>query len=98
MVLQDRLGSIKMLDYESVTSFLGRFIEIRDSGPRLYGEDSLKQISKTWGPFVRGIVAREVLPTWERLWDYFVQEETRLTSESSGQQHITEGDEDLDLC
>jgi hypothetical protein len=30
MVLQDRLRSIKMLDSESVTSFLGRFTEIRD--------------------------------------------------------------------
>jgi hypothetical protein len=30
MVLQDRLRSIKMLDSESVTSFLGRFTEIKD--------------------------------------------------------------------
>jgi hypothetical protein len=27
--------------------------------------------------FVEGIVAREKLPNWERLWDEFVQEETR---------------------
>jgi hypothetical protein len=37
------------------------------------------------------------MPTWERLWDDFVQEETRLTSESSGQQRITQGDEDISL-
>jgi hypothetical protein len=37
------------------------------------------------------------MPTWERLWDDFVQEETRLTSESSGQQRITQCDEDLAL-
>jgi hypothetical protein len=37
------------------------------------------------------------MPTWETLWDDFVQEETRLTSESSGQQLISQGDEDLGL-
>jgi hypothetical protein len=37
------------------------------------------------------------MPTWERLWDDFVQEETRLTLESSGQQRIIQGDEDLAL-
>jgi hypothetical protein len=37
------------------------------------------------------------MPTWERLWDDFVQKETRLTSKSSGQQWITQGDEDLAL-
>jgi hypothetical protein len=37
------------------------------------------------------------MPTWERLWDDFIQEEMRLTSESSGQKWITQGDEDLSL-
>jgi hypothetical protein len=34
------------------------------------------------------------MPTWERLWDDFVQEELRCSSGSSGQQRISEGDED----
>jgi hypothetical protein len=50
---------------------------------------ALNSFTKPWGLFVQGIVAREVMLTWERLWDDFVQEETRLTSESSGQQRIT---------
>jgi hypothetical protein len=37
------------------------------------------------------------MPTWERLWDNFVQEELRCSSGSSGQQHMPEGDEDLTL-
>jgi hypothetical protein len=37
------------------------------------------------------------MPTWERLWDNFVQEELRCSSGSSGQQQISEGDEDLAL-
>jgi hypothetical protein len=105
MVLQDRLRSIKMLDSESVTSFLGRLTEIKcelaaireivDQGFMV--RTTLNNFTKPWGPFVRGIVAREVMPTWERLSDDFVQEETRLTLESSGQQRITQGDDDLAL-
>jgi hypothetical protein len=28
--------------------------------------------------FMRGVVAQEKLPDWQRLWDDFVQEEIRL--------------------
>jgi hypothetical protein len=37
---------------------------------------TLNRVSKQWVVFVEGIVARENLPKWERLWDDFVQEET----------------------
>jgi hypothetical protein len=33
--------------------------------------------SGPWDVFVRGLVARENLLCWERLWDDFSQEETR---------------------
>jgi hypothetical protein len=58
---------------------------------------TLNNFSKPWGSFVRDIVAPEVMPTWERLWDDFVQEDLRCISGSSGQQRISEGDEDLAL-
>jgi hypothetical protein len=48
---------------------------------------TMNSSSKPWDPFVRGIVAREGMPTWERMWDDFVQEETRLVAEASGQRH-----------
>jgi hypothetical protein len=38
---------------------------------------TLNGVTKQWVVFVEGIVARENLPKWERLWDDFVQEETR---------------------
>jgi hypothetical protein len=47
---------------------------------------TLNSFTKPWGPFVRGIVAREIMPTWERMWDDFVQEETRRIAEAFGQQ------------
>jgi hypothetical protein len=58
---------------------------------------SLNSFTKPWGPFVCGIVVGEVMPTWERMWDDFVQEDTRLISEAYRQQHIVQGDEDLSL-
>jgi hypothetical protein len=91
MVLFDRLRGIRMLKNESVTSYLGRYTQIRDEfvaigevvNPDSMVSTALNSFTKPWGPFVRGIVAREIMPTWERLWDDFVHEETRLTSETS---------------
>jgi hypothetical protein len=72
----------------------GRYTQIRDDFGDVgevvdtdsMARTTLNNFTKPWGPFVRGIVAREVMLTWERMWDYFVQEETRLVAEASGQQ------------
>jgi hypothetical protein len=107
MVLHDRLRSIRMLKDESVSSFLARFTQIRDElgavgeviVPNSLVRQALHSFTKPWGPFIQGIVAREHLPTWERMWDDFAQEEIRLASESSGQrqQQSGQGDEELAL-
>jgi hypothetical protein len=88
MVLHDRLRGIRMLKSESVTSFLGRYNQIRDVlgaiaevvEPNSMVRTALNNFTKPWGPFIHGIVSREVMPTWERMWDDFVQEETRLVA------------------
>jgi hypothetical protein len=93
MVLHDRLRGIHMLEDESITSFLGRYTQIRDElgavdevvDPNSFVRQAMNNFTKPWGPFVRGIVVREVMPTWERMWDDFVQEEIRFASEASGQ-------------
>jgi hypothetical protein len=103
MVLFERLRSIQMLKTESVTSYLVRFTQIRDElavvgeivDPDFMVRTTLNNFTKPWVPFVRGVVARELMPTWERLWDDFVQEEMRLTLETSGKQWTPQGDEDL---
>jgi hypothetical protein len=106
MVLHDRLKGIHMLKDEAVTSFLGRYTQIRDElaavgevvSPNSLVRQAMNSFTKPWGPFVRGIVAREVMPTWERMWDDFVQEEIRLVVEASGQQQQTvSGDKNLAL-
>jgi hypothetical protein len=94
LVLHDRLRSIHMLEDESVTSFLGRYTQIRDElgvvgevvNPNSLVRKTMNNFTKPWGPFLRGIVAREVMPTWGRMWDDFVQEEIRLAVEASRQQ------------
>jgi hypothetical protein len=107
MVLHDRLRGIHMLKDESVTSFLSRYTQIRDElgavgevvEPNSLVRQALNSFTKPWGPFVRGIVYREALSAWERMWDDFVQEEIRLASEASGQrqQQTGQGEEDLAL-
>jgi hypothetical protein len=107
MVLHDRLRSIRMLKDESVSSFLARFTQIQDElgavgeviEPNSLVRKALHSFTKPWGPFIQGIVAREHLPTWDRMWDDFTQEEIRLPAESSGkrQQQSGQGGEDLAL-
>jgi hypothetical protein len=85
MVLREKLKSIKMTKAENVVTYLTRLTQVRDElgavGEAIADNDlvrtTLNGVSKQWAIFVEGIVAREKLPGWERLWDDFVQEETR---------------------
>jgi hypothetical protein len=80
LVLHDQLRGIHMLEDESVTSFLGRYTQIRDElgavrevvDPNSMVRTTLNIFTKPWGPFVHNIVSREVMLTWERMWDEFV--------------------------
>jgi hypothetical protein len=85
MVLREKLKSIKMTKAENVVTYLTRLTQVRDElgavGEAIVDSDlvrtTLNGVSKQWVVFVEGIVAREKLPGWERLWDDFVQEETQ---------------------
>ena len=100
MVLREKLRSTRMARGESVTAYLTRVSQVRDElaavGETVDSAElirvALNGFSKSWETFVRGIVARENMPSWERLWDDFVQEELRVGSGSSSGQHG--GDED----
>jgi hypothetical protein len=82
-----------MLEDESITSFLGQYTQIGDElgavgevvEPNSMVRTTLNNFTKPWGPFVHGIIFGEVMPTWERMWDDLVQEETRLVEEAFGQ-------------
>jgi hypothetical protein len=84
MVLREKMISIRMVKSEGVTSYLTQITQVRDELSAVgeaVGEVELVRIalngvSKPWAMFVQAIVGRENLPSWERLWDDFIQEET----------------------
>ena len=68
-----------------MTSYLTRISRVRDElvavGEVVYGFElvrtALNGVTKPWAVFVEAIVAKENLPSWDRILDDFVQEETR---------------------
>ena len=86
MVLQQRMHNTKMAKGERVVPYLTRLMQIKDElvvvGSKIDDEElvwiALNGFSKPWDTFVKGIVARENLLDWQRLWDEFVQEATRM--------------------
>jgi hypothetical protein len=95
MVLREKMKSIWMAKSEGVTSYLTQITQVRDElaavgeamGEAELVPTALNGVSKPWSMFVQVIVGRENMPSWDRLWDDFVQEETRrdyLQGSSSG--------------
>jgi hypothetical protein len=58
---------------------------------------ALNGFTKLWDVFVRGVVSRDKLPNWERLWDDFTQEELRLGTSQANQPKI-EDEKNLTLA
>ena len=83
MLLRENLKNTKMMDGKNVPLYLTRvsqvhdeIISISDNLPKSeLVRTSLKSLSKEWKPFIKGIVARDKFPNWNRLWDGFIQEE-----------------------
>jgi hypothetical protein len=51
--------------------------------PTVLVRTTLNGFTKPWENFVRDIMARETMLSWERLWDDFVQEKLRHGSTST---------------
>lgn len=87
MVFEGKLNSTKMLQGEGVTWYLARLSQVKDElatvSVTISDTDmvriSLKGFTPEWKPFIKGIVSRDKLLDWNRLWDEFIQEE--LTDE-----------------
>ena len=105
MVLREKLKSIKMAKGEVVISYLTRISQVRDElaavGEVVPGSElvrtAFKGVSKLWVVFVDAIVARENLPTWDRICDDFVQEETRRGFVQGSASTSREDEEDVAL-
>jgi hypothetical protein len=77
MVLREKLKSIKMTKTENVATYLTKITQVRDElgvvGEVIANNELVRTVlngvTKQWDVFVEGIVARENLPKWDRLWD-----------------------------
>jgi hypothetical protein len=83
MVLREKLKDTKMTKSDTVTNYLTKITQVHDQlavvGEVVLDEElvrmALNGFSKPWAPFIKGIVAWETLPKFDRLWDDFIQEE-----------------------
>ena len=80
MVMREKLKNIKMVKGEMCMTYLTRISQVRDelaavgvavSGPQLV-RTVLNGVTAPWVVFVHGLVARENLPSWDRVCDDFV--------------------------
>ena len=79
MVLQERMRSTKMAK-GGVVPYLTRLTQIRDElgaiGSKTKDEElvriTLNGFYKPWDTFVKGVVDRENISDWHKLWDEFV--------------------------
>jgi hypothetical protein len=105
MALRKQLRGTKMAKGEGVIPYLTRITQIRDElaavGEKTEDPElvriALDGFTKSWDVFVRGVVAREKLPDWQRLWDDFVQEEIRIGQAGPSSSTHTEEEEGLAL-
>jgi hypothetical protein len=64
----------------TVTSYLTKITRVHDQlvvvGEVVTDEEmvgmALNGFTKPWSPFIKGIVARETLPKFDKLWDDFI--------------------------
>ena len=93
MVLREKLKAIKMTEFENVASYLIKIIQVRyelatigeSMEPTELVRTALKGLPKNWEVFVEGIIARENLPGWDRLW-YCIQNEIRKNHNGAAKQ------------
>jgi len=80
LVLREKLKNTKISDGEGVALYLTRLSQVRDEliaiGDNIPDSElvrtTLKGFTEEWKPFIKGIVARDKLLDWNRLWDNFI--------------------------
>jgi hypothetical protein len=88
MILWNKLRSIEMTRLDTVTSYLMKVMKICDKLVAVWEKIADAKLVKmalngfptSCEPFVKGICAHENLPKFERLWDDYIHEGTRIES------------------
>ena len=103
MVLREKLKSIRMNKGENMAIYLTRITRVHDEHGAI-GEviqsaelvnTTLNGVVKPWAVFVESVVACEHIPSWDRLWDDFVQEETRRGYVQGNTSHNKDDEENV---
>ncbi|KAH9326462.1 hypothetical protein KI387_006640, partial [Taxus chinensis] len=87
LILREKLRNTRMNKGEDVTSYLTRLRLVKDELTAVGDKPSddelvriaLNGFTKQWDVFVQVINGRDTLPSWDRLWSDFTQEELRLS-------------------
>ena len=105
-MLREKLKSTRMNKGENTLSYLTRITQVRDElgavGERVVDTElvrtTLNGVTNSWSVFVESVVAREQMPTWDSLWDDFIQEETRRGYVQGNTSHNKEDEENVALA
>ena len=91
---------------ENMTAYLTRITQVCDELGAI-GEviksvelvrTTLNGVTKPWAVFVESVVAREYMPSWDHLWDDFIQEETRKGYVQGNTSHSKKDEENVALA
>ena len=99
-------GDIMMNIGENVISYLTRITQVRDElgavGEVIHDVElvrtTLNGVTKPWAVFVESVVAREHMPSWDCLWNDFIQEETRRGYVQGDTSHSKDDEENVALA
>ena len=91
---------------ENMTTYLTRITQVRDELGAIVEviqsvelmRTALNGVAKPWAVFVGSVVAREHMPSWDRLWDDFIQEETHRGYVQGSTFHNKEDEENVALA
>jgi len=84
--LKHQLQIIRMTSEDTMVNYLMKITKIRYHLATIgeivqndeLGNVALRVLLKSWEPFVQVICARDILPTFDRIWNDCIKEETRL--------------------
>jgi putative lipoic acid-binding regulatory protein len=93
MSLKNELHDMKMNDDDSITSYFVRISQLRDQLQAIEEIISEKELvnvvlnglPKTWDAFSASMNTRKEYPTFEKLWTYCAQEESRINAKEKSQ-------------
>lgn len=102
MVLKEKLKNIKMGN-DSAAGYLTKITNVRDElavigeaiPPTELVRIAVNGLPRSWMNFANVVCAREILPTWERFWDDYIQ--TEIRKGQPGAAKPVEQDEDVAL-